>query len=152
MIWPALLFVGVLTGATFGMLLMLLRRDRGRDGGIVAASPVLRLGMPSFMSAPNPPKTTPTNPIYSPVHSIARSATVGLSPTQVMRSMGKWKLWVRVVSPPGAFVSFSRGNSPGDAITIPTGGFQEMWLDPEEDLYAQSTVAHTTVSVSGGEI
>jgi len=31
MIWPALLFVGVLTGVTFGALLMLLFRDRRRE-------------------------------------------------------------------------------------------------------------------------
>lgn len=86
--------------------------------------------------------------------SAARTIKVGPVQTQILRATGTrpWMIWVRTVGPPGKFARFSSSNDMMEGVTVPSGGHQQMILQPGEDLYAASADATTVqVSVSGGE-
>lgn len=86
--------------------------------------------------------------------STARTVVVSTTgPTQILRANGTrgWELQCRTVGPPGAIASFILGNNPAEAIQVPAGTEQRIWIASGEDLYAQADTVGTSVSVSGGE-
>lgn len=105
----------------------------------------LGLATPRMLPSARPPRH----------HSAARTLSVGGTSTQVVRALGSrpWKVQVRTVSPPGAYVLFATSNNPSEGVQLVAGDYHNIWLSPGEDLYAQTQdpSISAVISVSGGE-
>lgn len=144
--WPMLVIVGILCGVALGAVAALLRGQRLLPGRT-------RDELDDFEPIYLPPAPTPKLPVASTSKPIARTVRISrTTPTMLLKANGvkDWDVWVRVVSPPGAFAMVSIGIS-SDQVTIPAGGQHRMRVPCGDFLFAQGNVNGVEVSVSGGE-
>jgi hypothetical protein len=141
--WPVITFLGLLVGVALGFAFAAYRKQNGAlpsvDDLALPLEPLPQLS-PSLGDIMGPSKT-------SAMRTITISTT---TPTMLLRAIdGDWKVSVRVVSPVGSFAQFSIGQGSTDAVTVPAGTSQDIWIPRGQYLYATGNVANVVVSVSG---
>lgn len=162
--WPAITFIGVLCGVALGAIfILLLRKQRTPAAELGALGDVdsdrlleeLTVAAPPGGWRPSragqPPRATHLPPMR--VVPVARTMRISSTePTLLLKAVGTrdWKVFVRVIGPPGSSASFMLSNSPSDSIDLEGGDFQDMRIPRGEFLYAQGNIANVSVSASGG--
>lgn len=152
--WTAITLIGVLCGITLGAIIVMLVRG-GRRGDLELGDGGLGELGPMFA----PPRQLRSLPKRQAAAArsrpIARTLTIGnTEPTAILKAVGTrdWKVFVRVVGPPGSSAQFMVSSSLSDSLTLEGGDFQEMRIPSGEFLYAQgNTPGGVLISASGGE-